>query len=243
MKKNRILGLLAAALFAGPMAASAALLTDITVFSSNSDGHRWNDLIWNTQGLNTDPLNRWNLYISNDPLSDTTPTFINSYNDDRTRVSLDLAPGSHTFSIFGNGVGSTFDPRQHFVLNLYFGGVQSAPGISGVQNLDNSNLRPAGNPNGWDIFGQNWQQEAGSLSALIADQLVTLTSFSWITASPRDVVYPYHANDAPYSAGGQGLDYYGSFTLRVESVPEPGTLALFGLGLAAIGYQRRKRAA
>src|SRR5512139_4070860 len=110
MKKNRILGLLATALFAGPMAASAALLTDITVFSSNSNGHSWNDLIWNTQGLNTDPLNRWNLYISNDPLSDTTPTFINSYNDDRTRVSLDLAPGSHTFSIFGNGVGWTFDP-------------------------------------------------------------------------------------------------------------------------------------
>jgi len=45
-------------------------------------------------------------------------------------------------------------------------------------------------------------------------------------------------NGDPASEGGPRAD-----SLRVGQVPEPATVALFGLGLAAIGYQRRKRAA
>jgi hypothetical protein len=38
-------------------------------------------------------------------------------------------------------------------------------------------------------------------------------------------------------------DYIGidSFNFRSASVPEPGTLALFGLGLAALGIGRRRK--
>jgi hypothetical protein len=223
-----------------PLSAGATLLTDITVFSSNSEGNNWNSLIWNTQGHDTDTPNRWNLYASHDPLSVATPTFVNGFNDSRTRVSLSLGAGDNIFSIYGEGVGSNFDPRQHFVLNLYFNGVQNAPSISGVQNLTNDNLASAGHANGLDIFGNAGQQEAGTLSALMGDQLITLTQFSWITNSQKDVVWPYWANDPIYSNGSGQSDYYGTFILNVRTVPEPTTLALMGLGLAGIGFARKR---
>ncbi|MFN0315273.1 MAG: hypothetical protein ACKVQA_09575, partial [Burkholderiales bacterium] len=166
MNKNNVSRLAAITLLLAPMAASAVLLTDITVFSSNSEGNNWNGLIWNTQGEDTDTPapGRYNLYVSQDPLSDSTPTFVNGFNDSRTRVSLPLALGEQTFSVYGEGVGIGFDPLQHFVLNLYFGEIQTSPGISGVQNLANDNLGAAGHPNGLDVFGNSGHQEAGSLS-------------------------------------------------------------------------------
>ena len=226
-----------------PWAAVAASLTDVTVFSSNSEGNNWNSLIWNTQGADTDTPapGRWNLYLSEDPLSDTTPLFINGYNDSRTRIALPLGPGTRTFSIYGNGVGGAFDPLQHFVLNLYFDGAQSGPGISGVQNLNNNGLAAAAHPNGLDIFGNSGHQEAGSLSASVGNQLITLTAFSWSTDGQRDVVWPHWANHPDYTNGGAGLDYYGSFALSVRSVAEPETVALLGLGLAGFAAVRRRK--
>lgn len=241
--KSKILGFAAATgLCALTTTAGAAVLTDITVFSSNAEGNNWNSLIWNTQGANTDPAQRWNLYVSADPLTNTAPTFINGFDDSRTTVALPLSPGVHTYSIYGNGVGMTFDPQQNFVLNLYFDGQQAAPGISGVQNLLNNNLAAAGNANGLDIYGNSGQQEAGTLSMASGGQTITLTDFKWITTGERDVVWPNWANDAPYSGGDGALDYYGSFTLDVQSVPEPGTLGLLGLALAGVGVIRKRKA-
>lgn len=202
-------------------------------------------MIWNTQGADTDQPapGRYNLYITTDSLSEASPTFINGFNDARTRVALSLVEGDQTFSIYGEGVNTTFDPLQHFVLNLYFGTNQAAPGISGVQNLDGSALAPAGHPNGLDIFGASGHQEAGSLSAKIGGHLVTLTAFSWVTSGQRDVVWDYWANHPDYANGSGRPDYFGSFTINVRAVPEPGTLALFGIGLAGLGFSKRRKTA
>ena len=219
-----------------PTAATAAVLTDITVLSTNAFGTMWNNLIWNTQGKPEDGPDRWNLYVSSDPTSDPTPAFINSMNDGHARVSLPLAVGSNMYSIYGDGVNFAFDSQQHFVLNLYFGGTQSAPGISGVQNLTHDDLQAAGSPNGWDVFGtpNTWQPEAGTLSTLIDNQMITLSAFSWITGEQRDVVKP----DDTMPNG--RADYYGSFTIAVANVPEPATLALLGIALAGLGFSRRQ---
>lgn len=170
---------LALALGMGSLHADAApVLGDMTVFSTNAEGNQFNSLLWNTQGKPQDTSDRWNLYISRDPLSVAAPKFLNGFNDERTSVSETLDVGLHTFSVYAESVSQTFDPAQYFTLNLYFNGVQSAPGISGAQNLTNDGLVAVGHPRGLDIFGNALQQEAGTLTALVDGYRVSLESFS-----------------------------------------------------------------
>jgi len=127
------------------------------------------------------------------------------------------------------------------VLNLFFNGAQSAPGISAVQNLGGTALAAVGHANGLDIFGNAGQQEAGTLTALVDSYRVTLTAFSWVTDGQRDVVWNTWANDPPYATGSSTLDYFGSFTLSVQQVPEPGALPLVALAGLGLWLARQRR--
>lgn len=81
-------------------------------------------------------------------------------------------------------------------------------------------------------------------SLLLQDD--TLNKFNFFGIAPGnywlviDGVVGSDAGLASSSAGGQ-VGYVGVFVTR--PVPEPGTLALLGLGLAAAGFARRRRAA
>jgi hypothetical protein len=233
------------ATLASATVAQATTLTDSTVFSTNGAGENWNGWIWNTQGQPADAPNRWNLYYSTsgDPGS---PVFINGENDEDAEIAVDLAPGVYDFYIFGEAATTDINPQQHFVLNLYFNGDQSAPGISGLFGPDCATVCAASHPNGLDLFGASGAAEAGTLTFIDGSLSIALTLFQWAVAQDVDQVWPHWANDAPYSFGSGQVDFVGRVQLTVTDtavVPLPAALPLFLAGLAGLGVARRRRKA
>ena len=221
-----------------PSPANAALLTDLTVFSTNSDGHAYYSLIWNTQGT---PDDRFNLYVSTSP-DFTSPTFINGYNDADTQISIDLQPGTYYFTLFGESAFTPVPGDVHFVTNLYFDGNQSAPGISGLYGAACPTVCAAGHSNGQNITGTAFQPEAGTLAWSDGTVNVTLAEFTWITnRTDIDEVWPYWADHLPYSGGNGTPDFFGTMRLEVTAVPEPGVALLLLTGAAGAVMRRARR--
>lgn len=242
MFSKRTLG---GALIAAPMlllasVAQGATLTDSAIFSSNGQGNNWNGWIWNTQGLPADTQNRFNMYYSSssDP---SAPVFINGGNDAGAGISIDLAAGVYDFYVYGESSTTNIDPAQHFVLNLYFNGNQSAPDISGLYGADCPTVCAASHWNGLDLFGVSGldspdAQEAGTLTFIDGDLSISLTLFEWAIGDDVDEV-------GPYSTNGSGTpDFFGHFQLTVSEVPLPAGFPLMGAGLALIGALRRRKA-
>lgn len=226
-------------------AAHALSITNAAIFSSNPEGQNYGGLIWNTVGRPTDPNDRWNLYLSSSTdIND--PVFLNDENDARTAIDIQLTPGIHSFGMYGEAAGNHSD---HFTLSLYFNGNASAPGISAAAPV-NGGLTdfvvathadglglitdPALNP----IIVPN----AATLSFIADGLLVTLTEYFWETDTSNhpDLVWSHnqrhHYGPSPY-----GADFYGQFTVAVTNVPEPASFLLLGIGMAGIGFTRRKQ--
>lgn len=87
-----------------------------------------------------------------------------------------------------------------------------------------------------------WQGTPGAIvgtSVSITNGSVTGFTDASVTGLPSGLP----ANSLSINLGGfwnQGST--ARITLTVEHVPEPGTIALFGLGLAGLGFARRKKA-
>jgi hypothetical protein len=116
-------------------------------------------------------------------------------------------------------------------LSLFFNG-SSAPQISASKTVDGAGFSAFGGTSA-ALNAPATVGGAGTLSFEDGGNVVSLTVFT-LSSPAQDRVSPY--NNVPSGI----LDYVGTITLDVTPTPEPSTIALIGLGLAAFGWSRKR---
>ncbi len=112
--------------------------------------------------------------------------------------------------------------------------------FSTMSGANNNSLRLA------DGYIALFGNQTTYIGELIGDGSIQLWNGSaWVTATAEDVDIAYYATDAEGEAatGYSGLGGYTVATGGVQAVPEPGTSALLALGLGALLFRRRMKAA
>jgi hypothetical protein len=235
-----LLGLLLLAGLA-PAGLQASTLTGITVFGAGANGAMGTMMgiptvnVWNTTG--GDMI--YNLYAQ-----DAAGNWLNSGNGANTGLSVGLAHGVYTLTLFGE-LGLT--TQSYIGVNLFFDG-SSTPGISAFVPLDGTGS-PAANSAGQTAplsSGYPYAPISGAGSLQYGN--VALTGFSWFgpgTAGAAGVPpvgdYVNGFNNSPLL----GInDYRGTLTL--VAAPEPGSLVFLSsgallFGLLVLGRRRRSR--
>lgn len=215
---------------------AATTLTGLVGMGTTSTGGWTGDARWNTQGGDS--------IVSCFVTSGSTfnDPFINGPSDAAAGISVPLAFGTHSFTIFApGGIDNLFHG-----LNLFFNGVSTSPAISAFAPTRTSSLPPFpgfmanGALNSQSLAGQT-VPAANSLSFNDGTSIVTLTDFFW--AAP-EVYNLDRAGFVPFGnafVGPDGRpDRVAQFTLSVVPVPEPSTWTLIGMGILGILLRRRK---
>lgn len=184
--------------------------------AGSPDGH-----IWDTETLPSN--NRWNLFFNES--ADGTGAWLNP----GVTLTHMLSPGTHTWYLFAEGSGTQ---ATHVGVSLFLNGM-STPTLSALNSWQGLGA-PSGNEGSLTTGGSD-PVLAGPISTTLNGQLVTITGFTFGFASGKDLV-------GQQALGVSGTaDYTGSLTLRVSTVPEPGTVILLATGLVGLGLVALRR--
>ncbi|MDX2065010.1 MAG: PEP-CTERM sorting domain-containing protein [Fimbriimonadaceae bacterium] len=223
MKKSYLFALarvsLASTLLAGVTATShAAVLTGVGFYLSDAAGNAQPAGVWNTVGGD----GNWNSYFRRGPV------WFNSGDGASTSLNIDMsAPGEYFFEVFQDSFAN--HTSSYYTTTFYFDGANQ-PQIALVNRVS-SGANPT-IPTANTLLGMtSFSGVANPFS--LTYQNVTVTNHNSYQLAGTDFVSPFAI--APSGSG----DLYGAMTFAV--VPEPGTFALVGLGMAFAARRKRAR--
>ena len=224
---NRTLLLIAAALAVTLARASGQVqLTDVALFSADANGNYVGPDIWVTR-----PDGSFIVWIESGAPGGR---FLNGPTSSNAQPNISLPPGTSTFTIV-TAPGADFGS---FGINLFFNG-SSTPSISAtgpmltalgqqhVFSADNALSTPGPvtpAPNERTVTG------AGTLSAVVGNELVTLTDFYVATPS----VYSLDQAGGLSTGPGGSDDYVGGITFTVKTVSGPQQWWLLAMSLLPV---------
>ncbi len=154
-------------------------------------------------------------------------------------------------------LGTTGNKIDDFTYKL---GIDFDPSLA-TNFLEFDPITPSANPFPDHAIGDNTTANGGGAEATdAADYLSLIGSNNVAQNSWRHSFFPFHPTltydptiDGTYDISLIAIDPNGGVAASTQiqviigaggvSIPEPGTLALFGLGLAGIGFARRRKAA
>lgn len=97
----------------------------------------------------------------------------------------------------------------------------------------------------YNLGGTSGQSKTGTQTAVDGQVLTGINEFYWSgTEIDSTFVWIFDFDSGGQFGGHRALDYW-AWAVRpgdVAAIPEPGSLLLIGLGLAALGWSRRKKA-